>query len=278
MSLSTRNRVAFSLVELLVVMGIIAVLIALLVPALVAARRSSQSVQCASNLRQLSLALVNYATEYKGAFPPNSGDLQVFWYQKQMLGKTTQSKLPTGDTVLGGVMLCPRDFEDSYRSYSMNVFASSTVSHFVQPSLDADPPAGRLFRMGVGNSSAMILLAESWSEWGFPEGADPPDAYIAPAIIGLRGTPGQKFGAAGGVNWSQGRFGPRASQIAFYRHKSGKDYSLIDPNGRANISFADGHVSLLSNKELADYSTGKSTYLAMWSPMDRELDIPPAAP
>src|SRR5687767_10444063 len=59
----------FTLVELLVVIGIIAILIAILVPVLGRAREASRRTQCLSNLRELGTALVMYANNYKDQIP-----------------------------------------------------------------------------------------------------------------------------------------------------------------------------------------------------------------
>jgi prepilin-type N-terminal cleavage/methylation domain-containing protein len=63
------QRLGFTLVELLVVIGIIAVLVAMLLPALQRARKQAVRTQCLSNLRQVLLATLNYASENKGWYP-----------------------------------------------------------------------------------------------------------------------------------------------------------------------------------------------------------------
>src|SRR5688572_1598921 len=64
-----RFRNAFTLVELLVVIGIIALLISILLPSLAAARRQAKSVTSLSNLRQVGIGIVQYRIENKGYYP-----------------------------------------------------------------------------------------------------------------------------------------------------------------------------------------------------------------
>lgn len=67
---ATQRQTAFTLVELLVVIGIIALLVAILLPALNKARQYAQSAACLSNLRQIGMGMLMYAQENRGYVVP----------------------------------------------------------------------------------------------------------------------------------------------------------------------------------------------------------------
>ncbi|MGB7160921.1 MAG: DUF1559 domain-containing protein [Tepidisphaeraceae bacterium] len=283
---------AFTLIELLVVIGIIGVLIAILVPTISSARRQGRDVACASNMRQICLALIAYAGQNGGYYPPNSGESGQFWYLEPLIGQhlTAPDRVDRAGAVpagadasaglAGGAFVCPNDLDDSVRSYSMNLYASGGVSSGVKKRLDGPNPPGRLFKFGTGKqSSELMLLVESWPE--LPVKGTDPIKHVAQAIVGLHGKPGERFGGGAGINWqtppdaTPGRFADRDSQITFYRHD--RRDRLEEPRGRAHFGFADGHVALLNQGELV---TGDkfSSYAALWCPIDRAIESAPPSP
>lgn len=106
---ASRFSIAFTLVELLVVLALMAILMTLLLPALRQAKEAARLTQCLSNLHQLNLAILNYATDEQGAFPApalrkyrtsNGQDIGYYWPQWIYGGHLTESTWEPGGIFL----------------------------------------------------------------------------------------------------------------------------------------------------------------------------------
>ncbi len=142
----SRGKRGFTLVELLVVIAIIGILIALLLPAVQAAREAARRSQCANNLKQLALACHNYEIRSKVfplnyaigtniyASPPNSDFRGTSWLT-QILPLIEQNTLYAMIDFNYDVLLDPRNGNVSSPSMPSNAYvARQVVSTFICPS------------------------------------------------------------------------------------------------------------------------------------------------
>ena len=161
-----KSRRGFTLVELLVVMGVIATLAGMLLPALARARQASHQIACASNLRQWAIAVNEYALE-NHQFLPRRGqgqqpttvinrpedwfnNLPLLLHQSPYMDLVAAGTVPhVGSNVL---WICPEapDVQSGYLfAYGMNMWLSTWLS----------PQPDRMDR--VGPTSTMVFMTDA---------------------------------------------------------------------------------------------------------------------
>ena len=152
----------FTLVELLVVIAVIGILVALLLPAIQAAREASRRVQCGNNLRQIGLAIYSYAGVH-GSFPPGA-----YLRKTSVPGRTVEGRpwhvelLPyieqipvfneIGPTPDGGVT---STMPAAYRLISLYICPSDTG--VLELSSDSMKPSNYSGIMGAGTTSWLLM-------------------------------------------------------------------------------------------------------------------------
>ena len=147
----TRGRLGFTLVELLVVIAIIGILIALLLPAVQAAREAARRSQCSNNLKQIGLGLHNYHDTFK-VFPPGFIDGHGWMVTTYLLPFVEQESLYD--------QLNTRDFMDLSIATKLDL-TRTVLNGYLCPSSDEPDPTqspdqsvniqGTNYKIGVSN-------------------------------------------------------------------------------------------------------------------------------
>lgn len=136
-----RRKAGFTLIELLVVIAIIAILAAMLLPALSRAKEKAKGIACVSNNKQIGLAFMMYAADHADYLPPlNTGNwpgVTVDWWFKIL----DQGKYITSNTTSNNVWRCP-----TVKDADID---PGTVAYFRSPCEGYGPLEGNTLTTGI---------------------------------------------------------------------------------------------------------------------------------
>jgi prepilin-type N-terminal cleavage/methylation domain-containing protein/prepilin-type processing-associated H-X9-DG protein len=207
------SRRAFTLIELLVVIAIIGVLVALLIPAVQAAREAARRVQCANNLKQIGLALHNFEST-NGSFPPGTKSMIRFSYEYD------------STSGYGYEWTCYLHFILPYLEQT-NYYRAIDGPYFDLQNANVDPAAWST--ASVSGSSLGIFLCPS----------DGRASFCIPLGTNFRYPKSNYIGFFSGLNDGENYYGTDGSQNGVFRYYRGTTLAQITDGTSHTMAMAE---------------------------------------